>query len=254
MSTDGTLRTRYGVPNSSSFSASSTTYYVNPNEHPKVCFAKPNLIYGSDTEISGIDFRGPASMWNSNKGFIPQSTNPSSYHLNFPTTGANNLYFDLDIGGAQSLIWPEQIEHGGITATLEPNSTGTSVRVTLTGPVATPSQWGVSGSNNIVKPELPQLFELVGKDGNGNAVVKYGFTLKQWFVNRGSKKDTAINQALWCRDIGYRMPEVKDLTNAACTGHGVGLVVKERLELHHHQLVIITSVASVLVFLLNGVT
>ena len=31
MSTDGTLRTRYGVPNSSSFSASSTTYYVNPN-------------------------------------------------------------------------------------------------------------------------------------------------------------------------------------------------------------------------------
>ena len=218
MSTDGTLRTRYGVPNSSSFSASSTTYYVNPNEHPKVCFAKPNLIYGSNTEINGIDFRGPVSIWNSNKGFIPQSTNPSSYHLNFPTTGANNLYFDLDIGGAQSLIWPEKIEHGGITATLEANSTGTSVRVTLTGPAATPSQWSFSGSNNILRPELPQLFELVGKDGDGNAVVKYGFKLKQWFVNRGSKKDTAMNQALWCRDIGYRMPEVKDLTNAACTG------------------------------------
>ena len=219
MSTDGTLRTRYGVPNSSSFSASSTTYYVNPNEHPKVCFAKPNLIYGSNTEINGIDFRGPVSIWNSNKGFIPQSTNPSSYHLNFPTTGANNLYFDLDIGGAGSLIWPEKIEHGGITATLEPNSTGTSVRVTLTGPTASPSQWVSSETNKILRPELPQLFELVGKDKDGNVVVSYGFELKQWFINRGTDKYDYANTLSWCNHIkNYRLPKVKDLTNSVCSG------------------------------------
>ncbi|WP_207477599.1 hypothetical protein, partial [Gilliamella apicola] len=48
-------------------------------------------------------------------------------------------------------------------------------------------------------------------------VVKYGFVLKQWFVSRvmyGSNP----NISSWCTKIGYRMPKVKDLTNAACKG------------------------------------
>ncbi|MCX8597105.1 hypothetical protein, partial [Gilliamella sp. B3493] len=47
--------------------------------------------------------------------------------------------------------------------------------------------------------------------------VKYGFTLKQWFVNRGSKRDTYSNTLSWCNRIGYRMPSVRDLTNAVRT-------------------------------------
>ncbi|MCX8676005.1 hypothetical protein J3U16_11970, partial [Gilliamella sp. B3023] len=60
-------------------------------------------------------------------------------------------------------------------------------------------------------------FELVGRDSNGAPVVKYGFTLKQWFVHRGFKLDTPSNILSWCNSIGYRMSGVRDLTNAVRT-------------------------------------
>ncbi|OTQ41532.1 hypothetical protein B6C97_11040 [Gilliamella apis] len=206
----GTLKTRYGVPNESRFSAGYATYYINPKVAPVICYARPYL--GGDV----YDFP-PATVMEYGKGFLPQSVTPSSYGSNFPTTGANNLYFDLDIGGNnQALSWAT-VSHGGITATMT-NSTSTSVRVTLRGPVAT------SYSNNpgqIARPSLPQTFELVGRDSSGNAVVKYGFVLKQWFVSRGNivirRNPSSISS--WCNSLGgYRMPKVKDLTNATCRG------------------------------------
>ena len=211
--TSGTLKTRYGVPNESRFSASNVVYYINPNPNissPLICLARP-------TPLNGNGFIVPASTWDWRKnGFLTQSVTPSSYGSNFPTTGANNLYFDLDIvGNNQALSWAP-VSHGGITATMT-NSTSTSVRVTLTGPVATPSQWQLQYGGRIDKPSLPQTFELVGRDSSGNAVVKYGFKLKQWFVNRGGRKDyTYSSISSWCNNIGYRIPKVKDLTNANC--------------------------------------
>ncbi|OCL23924.1 hypothetical protein A9G07_03540 [Gilliamella sp. wkB72] len=212
-STNGTLSTRYGFPNRSTFSARSETYYVNPKAGPVVCFARPNLTLGT-----GI-YAGPASMWDPAKGFIPQSTGPSSYGRNFPTTGANKLYFDLLISGSsQPLSW-SPVSQGGITVTMS-NPTATSVRVTLAGPYATTSQWNSSNPGFIAKPSLPQTFELVGRDAQGNPVVKYGFTLKQWFVNRGSGYKDYPNTLSWCNSIGYRMPRVKDLTNASRDWNG----------------------------------
>ncbi|WP_199283324.1 hypothetical protein [Gilliamella sp. W8129] len=207
---EGRLTTRYGVPNESRFSAGNATYYINPNkETPAICFAKPNL--------GNI---GPsAAVYDREKGFLIQSVTPSSYGLNFPTTGANNLYFDLDIvGNNQALSW-EAVSHGGITATMT-DSTSTSVRVTLTGPVATPSQWQSQYGGRFDKPSLPQTFELVGRDSSGNAVVKYGFVLKQWFVNRGTYNKNNYNDIrFWCPS-GYRLPAVKDLTLGTCTYEG----------------------------------
>ena len=213
----GTLSTQYGVPNSSDFSGGSATYYINPKDRPKICFAKPTLRYGSDTEISGIDFRGPASMWDPNKGFIVQSRDPSSYGLNFPTTGANNLYFDLDIGGVGPLRW-DPVTHDGITATMTSNSSGTTVRVTLTGPFANEAQWQSDSPGIIYRPSLPQTFELVGRDSLDNEILKYGFQLKQWFINRGVNKYIYESTSSWCSNIGYRIPTVKDLTNSVCEG------------------------------------
>ncbi|MWN32964.1 MULTISPECIES: hypothetical protein, partial [unclassified Gilliamella] len=46
--------------------------------------------------------------------------------------------------------------------------------------------------------------------------VRYGFVLRQWFVNR-TKSDTAYRQESWCNRLGYRMPRVRDLTNAVRT-------------------------------------
>ena len=213
--TEGILKTRYGVPNESRFSASNVSYYIIPKANPSVCFARPNLNLGTDR------YAGPASIWNPNKGFLPQSVTPSSYGSNFPTTGANNLYFDLEIGGSnQALSW-ETVSHGGITATMT-NSTKTGVRVTLTGPVATESQWLLNDPGNIDMPSLPQVFELVGRDSLGNTVVKYGFELKQWFVNRGTVITSNSNISSWCTNIGYRIPKVSDLTNATCQGLGSG--------------------------------
>ena len=215
-STDGTLSTRYGVPNRSTFSARNVTYYVNPKASPVVCFARPNLRYGKlgdYTPNPSWDFAGPSSMWDPANGFIPQSTGPSSYGRNFPTTGANKLYFDLLISGSSQPLYWSPVSHGGITATMS-NSTDTSVRVTLTGPYATESQINSSSPIPISKPTLPQTFELVGRDTNGTPVVKYGFTLKQWFVNTGSVKKNYSNTLSWCNSLGYRLSRVRDLTNA----------------------------------------
>ncbi|PXY93139.1 hypothetical protein [Gilliamella apis] len=209
----GTLTTRYGVPNESRFERRGTTYYINPKAAPVICFARPNVLL-----YSGIS----AAVWEYDKGFLPQSVTPSSYGLNFPTTGAHNLYFDLLIAGTnQDLSWAP-VSHGGITATMT-DSTSTSVRVTLTGPVATPSQWSSNNPGEIDRLSLPQVFELVGRDSSGNAVVKYGFELKQWFVNRGNAWVNYSSVESWCNKIGgYRLPNVRDLTNATCRGSRSG--------------------------------
>ena len=219
-SSNGTLSTRYGFPNRSTFRESSVTYYVNPKAGPVVCFARPNLMLGKrgdDSIYPSYDFAGPASMWDPAKGFLTQETDPSLYGRNFPTTGANKLYFDLLISGVSQPLYWSPVSHGGITATMS-NPTATSVRVTLTGPYATQSQHNSSSPSPISKPTLPQTFELVGRDTNGTPVVKYGFTLKQWFVNRGSKRDYYSSTLSWCNSLGYRLVNVKDLTNAVLRG------------------------------------
>ena len=217
VNSEGTLKTRYGVPNESRFTAGYATYYINPKQTPTVCVARPfleNSNYGLSDDVWAWR-RGYGS------GFLPQSVTPSSYGLNFPTTGAHNLFFDLDISGvSQALSWAP-VSHGGITATMT-DSTSTSVRVTLTGPVATPSQWRSDNPGQIARLSLPQVFELVGRDSSGNAVVKYGFVLKQWFVNRGNYASTHSSIESWCNNIGYRLPKVMDLTNATCQGRYSG--------------------------------
>ena len=200
-STNGSLTTQYGEPNDSTFIGGSATYYINPNSSPVICYVKPELNLGADS------YAGPENVWSSTKGFLPQST--SDYSLNFPTTGANNLYFDLNIGGTGPLTWPP-VTKSGITATMTPDNSGTSVRVKLTGPA--------KGQSQVGKPTLPAVFELVGYDSSDRAVVKYGFVLKQWFVNRGGVTADFANTESWCASLGYRLPHVRDLTNAVCVG------------------------------------
>jgi hypothetical protein len=214
----GRLSTRYGFPKDGDvFSPRSVAYYITPkagSAAAAVCFARPNLRYGSSSDDS--KYRGPSNIWNPDRGFLVQSTDPAHYDRNFPTTGAHNLYFDLLIEGvdARQLRWPS-VTVSGITATMT-QSSSTSVRVTLTGPVATSAQISSSYPGSIPRPSLPATFELVGRDSRGNAVIKYGFELKQWFVNRGdNNRRNYATQNSWCSDIGYQMPRVRDLTNAS---------------------------------------
>ncbi|MWN32520.1 MULTISPECIES: hypothetical protein [unclassified Gilliamella] len=231
----GYLKTNHGVPNKTYFNNDTVNYYINPySMQPQVCSVMPNLHGGS---------LGPANIWDRDKGFLTEFPNPSfpsSYALNFPTTGADGLYFDLDIGGfdAGHLRW-SVITSGSIRATVSrtrPHS-GTFInpqgrtieadewildkskyvtRVTLNGPRATDSQINSSNPSPLNKPILPQTFELEGRDSNDNVIVRYGFVLKQWFVYR-SKRERHNEQSAWCSSLGYRTPQVSDLTNATRT-------------------------------------
>ncbi|PXY93206.1 hypothetical protein [Gilliamella apis] len=210
--TSGRLTTRYGVPNKSYFTSGSVTYYINPKKEssPFICSASP-LATGR-YRTKGLS----AAVWDWRMGYLPQSVTPSSYGLNFPTTGTNKLYFNLRIGGSTQYLSWKPVTHSGITATMTyPYGTSTRVRVTLTGPVATRSQWQSNNSGQIARPSLPQTFELVGRDSSGNAVVKYGFVLKQWFVG-GDYGGSHSFVSSKCNSFGYRVPKASDLTNATC--------------------------------------
>ena len=189
---------------------------------PVINYVRPNL------ELGNGKYAGPADIWSPDKGFLVQSINSESYNLNFPTTGMDGLYFDLLITGIEpeELTW-EPVTHEGITATVtnvvandiwipkEDKRQGVA-RVKLTGPEAR-NQWYNPHPNLIAKPQLPQTFELVGRDIKTNdEVVKYGFVLRQWFVNRGDKWHYYSDQLAWCNGLGYRMSRVRDLTNGKC--------------------------------------
>ena len=219
------LSTRYGVPRSRRFTASTVTYYIKPQPMADICSARPLLEYNGE-------HAGPFSMWDTGLGFLVQSSKPSSYGLNFPTTGADGLYFDLVLGSIDTqLTWEDVSPNGDIKATMTYlNSSDPSiVRVTLNGPVATPQQWRVDdpgwAGKKIIAPSLPQTFELVGKgkdSHNNDIMLKYGFVLKQWFVNRGNRTAPASRQGSWCLNLGlglgYRLPRLRELTNAsACS-------------------------------------
>ena len=178
-----------------------------------ICFAQANPAGNPDSD-------GPPSIWDSIDGFLPQSFSPSDYEKNFPTTGANNMYFDLQIAGvAEPLEWEVVSPNAGIKVTMT-NSTNKSVHVTLTGPAVEDRSQQISDNpTRLDKLSLPQVFELVGKgkDSDNNDIeLKYGFVLKQWFVNRGTSEYSYSSTSSWCTKIGYRMPAVMDLTNGIC--------------------------------------
>ncbi|NUF49438.1 hypothetical protein [Gilliamella sp. ESL0250] len=219
--TDGMFSSKYGVPNTNTFSTKTTTYYISPNIPPKICYAKPELKYGQNNLGTG-SHAGPENIWNPSKGFLVQSTLPTSYDRNFPTTGADGLFFDLVIGGAfDQLAWPT-VTHGGITATMTPKANSNTIRVVLTGPTATEAEQQADNPSQITKPTLPQTFELVGYDISGREALRYGFVLSKWFISRGNKNRTISNQTNWCTSIGYRLIKVNDVTNAICTNKGSG--------------------------------
>ncbi|MWN31204.1 MULTISPECIES: hypothetical protein [unclassified Gilliamella] len=87
-------------------------------------------------------------------------------------------------------------------------------RVTLTGPRASDSQIKARNPSPLSVPNLPQTFELKGRDSSGAVVAKYGFKLKQWFVNRGDRVTGVNGHTAWCNGLGYRLVQVSDLTNA----------------------------------------
>ncbi|MWN06800.1 hypothetical protein, partial [Gilliamella sp. Pas-s95] len=235
------LTTQYGVPNRRVFSTTNDReyYYFKPNASCSffVQAARPNLLYGGTTGIDSVDnprYAGPSNIWSPTKGFLTQSTRSSSYDQNFPTTGADGLYFDLEVPtgiNASQLTW-SVVTNGDITATVTSVTANdywipsvdrgkVVARVKLSGPRADSSQLRSANPSPLTRPTLPQRFELVGRDSDGNEG-RYGFVLKQWFVNRGITPGNRSNISTWCSRLGYRLTRVRDLTNAVCSGENSG--------------------------------
>lgn len=200
-------------------------FIINPVDHPNICYASP----GENTLDSGRD-----TVWQSSRfydqGFINQTVSLQADTTdNFPTTGADGLYFYLNIVGSDDVLSWDPVTVGNLTATVS-DVTNNRIKVTLNGPKADSAMADASADPVSV---LPATFELIGKDSEDSTKVKYVFTLKSWFIARDNVNATVAEQKAWCEGLShptsdnqyfYHLPTVGDLTNAVgFTNNGIAI-------------------------------
>lgn len=252
------LSTEYGDPAIQTYPNQTITVipYRNfaLNFTPSICFASPNLQYGTaqNDPNNGI--------WNSAYGYANQSVSAN----NFPTTGANQLYFYLIINGlnANDLNW-QVTSNGNVSATIDHSKASdvygfvnfynsSMVRVTLNGPDVLLSDKNTQTIPS-VKPDVfsgsqsaPVKITIIATDESvtPNVSISYTFELKRWFIFRGNKSqyNTASSNDnsplvgvgngvttdtdgkygdVWCSNLNanhYTVPSISDLTNTS--GYG----------------------------------
>lgn len=195
----GTLSTQYGMPRSTTFTGGSAIYYIKPKVvRPYTCFAQPNL---EGNGIMDSRMRGPDYQWSDIHGFKPQDINtPSS---NFPTTGANGLYFNLVIAGAlgRDVTYNKFPSNSSINLNITEGSQSDIAKIELNGP-------SESNKNQTVNA-VPTTFQIFA---NGQLI--YSFRIQKWFMAKVGA--SGGNQAAqnYCRSNGYRITDITDLTNA----------------------------------------
>lgn len=249
--TNGYIKTKYGLPNYSEFSDGNHTYYIKPNaEQAFVCYAQPNIVYHSGFEPGFYD----GTTWTNYQGYrVFSPSNSGNYSgqssitkNNFPSTGADGLYFYLTLAG----IIPEKVveingniirsdENSNISLVLNAGKTsywsaskwragskntkgkfvGThwnkgiepAVKVTLNGPK-------FDSTNKDFKPVTFKIYADKAK-----SQLLYEFRLMRWYIVQPEveyeNQMAAIN---YCQKLGvnYRLPDVNDFTNANETNVG----------------------------------
>lgn len=241
--TNSDISTQYGIPRiGGSVLGSSHTYYLRPKiTTPYVCYARPPNISNDSTSGSGLpDLNG--SAWVAGLGFKPQDI----YYppKNFPTTGANNLSFDLVIAGltAQQVLEgysngiingvnfednnPPKDGHERFNIT---NKTGTTkvgytyVRLNVKLSIA-PNQ-DINTGNKLRVTILPLRLNEVITDGSAFYIDYkatntrlYSFKIKRWFWIAEPGRTCQSYEyfpGLMPTKFGlYEEPPISDLTNA----------------------------------------
>lgn len=180
---------------------------------PEVCSAYPL------SDVIQSDIPAYNSQWQDGLGFFKQSDTDAS--KNFPTVGADGLYFDLFVIGVDpsKVEWQVQPSSNasGVTVSTDKQSTGYP-RVTLTGPVNTNK--GSTVINNASKFTSGTTFAVNGYiDGSSTPSLSYKFKLDKWFIyyyysriaNSGVNKNDANK---FCNTDNYRMANLDDASNA----------------------------------------
>ncbi|MDF7666668.1 hypothetical protein PT273_02190 [Orbaceae bacterium ESL0727] len=160
---------------------------------------------------------GPASQWDATKGFKPQNiNNPSS---NFPTMGANNLFFNLIMQGTganySTVRYDKSPANSGINLTIENGGSTNIAKITVTGP-----KYGDSSAT--ANTTVPTTFTIYADTNKTNKI--YSFTISKWFITR--RGETGVYNANYCRNTygsNYRIPNVAEYTNANGNGWTGGL-------------------------------
>ncbi|MDF7667402.1 hypothetical protein PT273_06040 [Orbaceae bacterium ESL0727] len=144
---------------------------------------QPNLKYSGSQPYgsSSVNYNwdGPASQWDNTKGFKPQNiNNPSS---NFPTMGANNLFFNLIMQGTganySTVRYDKSPANSGINLTIENGGSTNIAKITVTGP-----KYGDSSAT--ANTTVPTTFTIYSDTGKTNKI--YNFTIRKWFIGSSS--------------------------------------------------------------------
>ncbi|OCG26322.1 hypothetical protein A9G11_00855 [Gilliamella sp. wkB108] len=224
---DFKLMTQYGVPKESSMVAKSHDYYLRPAvEKPYACYAKPSFNYDSATNPSLQDVDGPE--WVAGKGFkaVIDDDDSNTSIVNFPSTGANNLYFDLILAGVTAKEVIDGYPDGDFPSTAggsvpQPPSAKLSIppgqdanlsnqlRVTLIGP-----NTGITKLRNNMF--APTQFSLMYKKTN---TLIYKFSIVSWYMFVNQQFNTIDEFKKFCLRqgngwTGFNIAKVDQLTNA----------------------------------------
>ena len=198
--TNGSLSTAYGEPRTSSFTGGSHSYFIYPKYTQEICYIQPSLKY-EEADRQGVS-NGP--NWKSRKGFyVYDLDNPEK---NFPTTGSDNLFFDLKIVGDADEIININGQHitpiSGNGMSLLLTTHNGLVRVTLKGPKA-------PGGGNF----SPSTFNLY-KDINKTKLL-YTFKIQRWYIVFPQEPGGYDKSVELCSSLAgrYRIPSDEEYTN-----------------------------------------
>lgn len=228
--TDGSLTTKYGIPNSSLFTKAETVYFVTPEiTHSYACYAQPNLKFGDDNNSTGngynnLYFAGPTQQWDPTKGFkVINADLPSA---NFPRTGSNNLFFLLTFVGttakqviASTPTTPEKGSGAALVLTAPNGDDGNVVKILLQGPK--------HPKGGLFEPAT---FKIYSDPEKTNQI--YSFEIIRWFITSkdvvpyNTKDDlTGVATASeYCHSLEgeYEVPYIINYTNSKKNDFGIG--------------------------------
>lgn len=206
--TDSQINTQYGNPSSTNYDVGSIIFFIRHKPKPYACWVTPNLsANGGYQNKSG--YNGPNSQWDFNKGFFTQDLDHPE--KNFPTTGSKGMFFNLTmaVSLANNISYSKQPSDSIISLNISQVSDNKNIaKIELIGPS--------DGSSAQMSKLIPTTFTIYSDNTKTTPI--YTFKINRWFIvrpNSDNTKGTTYAEAeQYCKDLGYRVPNVLELTNA----------------------------------------